>query len=72
MLEYLTLANVTEPDVLQGAGTLAVDTLELLSTDDDVGESSTVLKDENSVVRSSVGISVASLSTVVLLVTHIF
>ena len=71
MLQYLTLANVTEPDVLQGAGTLAVDTLELLSTDDDVGESSTVLKDENSVVRSSVGIGVASLSTVVLLVTHI-
>jgi hypothetical protein len=70
-VEFLTLANVTEPDVLQSASTLAVNTLKLVGTNDNVGESSTVLKDENSVVRSSIGISVTSLSTVILLVSHI-
>lgn len=44
------LADVTEPDVLQGAGTLAVDALELVRSNDDVAQGCTVLQDEHGVV----------------------
>lgn len=69
--EVLTLADITEPDVLKSAGTLAVNTLQLVGTNDDVGDGSTILKDEDSGSRSSVLVGVASTSTVVLLVSVI-
>lgn len=49
------LADLLPPDVLDGARTLAVNTLDLVSTDDDVLEGSTVLENED-------GVSVATLS----------
>jgi hypothetical protein len=44
----LTLADVTEPDVLQGASSLAVNSLKGISADDDVGKSSSILENEDS------------------------
>jgi hypothetical protein len=49
------LADIDPPDVLDGAGALAVDTLDLVLADDGVLEGSAVLDDEN-------GIRVATLS----------
>lgn len=65
------LADVAEPDVGQGAGTLAVDTLEGVGANDDVAEGSTVLEDEDGGVRASVGVGVAGLATVELLVASV-
>jgi hypothetical protein len=67
----LTLADITEPDVRERAGTLAVDTFKLVGADNDIGESGTILKDEDSAVRATIGIGVASTATVILLVAHI-
>lgn len=49
------LADLLPPDVLDGARTLAVNTLDLISANDDVLEGSTVLEDED-------GVAVATLS----------
>jgi len=65
------LADIAEPDILDRAGSEAVNTLEGVHTDNNVGESGTVLKDEDGVVAASVGISVAGLATVELLVAKI-
>ena len=48
-----TFADVTEPDILQGARTLAVNTLELLYTNDNIGDRSTVFQDEDSPLGST-------------------
>ena len=65
------LANVTEPDVGQGARTHAVNTLERIGTDDDVGDGSAVLEDEDGVGAASVGIRVALVAAVVLAVLEV-
>lgn len=52
-LGYCTFTHITEPNVLQGASTLAVHTFKLLYTDDDVAKSRSILKDEDSAVRST-------------------
>ena len=65
------LADVTEPDVGQCAGTKAVDTLKRISANDDVGDGCTVLEEENSVVAASVLVRVAWLATVKLLVAKV-
>ena len=44
------LANVLPPDELESATTLAVDTLGLVLSDDDVAESGTLLKDEDGIL----------------------
>lgn len=64
----LTFADVTEPDVLEGTGTLAVNTFKSVGSDDDVAQSSSVLEDKDSVGRSSVLVRVAGVATVKLLV----
>ena len=46
------LADVLEPDKLEVAGAQAVDTLLLVGTDDNVAESSAILKDEDSIIRA--------------------
>lgn len=51
--------------------TQAVNTLERVSTDDDVGDGSTILKDEDSVIAASVVIGVARLTTIKLLVAEV-
>lgn len=45
----LTLADGLPPDVADGAGTHAVDTLDLVSADDGVAQAGTVLEDEDSI-----------------------
>jgi hypothetical protein len=66
-----TLANVTEPHVPQGAGTLAVNSLELTRANNDVGQGSTVLKNENGILASSVLVGVAGATTVILSVAQV-
>lgn len=63
--------DITEPNVLQSASTLAVDTLELVFANNDIGDGSTVLQDEDSGFRSGVVVGVACTSTIELLVTEI-
>lgn len=65
------LANVTEPDVGQGARTHAVNTLERIGTDDDVGDGSAVLEDEDGIAAASVLVRVTWLATVKLLVRKV-
>lgn len=67
----LTLTDISEPDVLECASTLAMDALELVGADDDVAQSSTVLKDEDRAVAAGIGIGIAWPAAVVLLVAHI-
>lgn len=64
-------ADVTEPDVPQSAGSLTVNTLECVGTDNDVRERSTVCEDEDGVFIAGVSISVAGPATVELLVAHV-
>ena len=65
------LANIAEPHVGQRAGAEAVDTLEGLGTDDNVGKASTVVQDEDGAIAASVVIRVASPATVELLVAQV-
>lgn len=44
------LADITEPDVGQGAGSLAVDALELVLSNDHVAQGCSVLQDEHGTV----------------------
>jgi hypothetical protein len=46
------LADIAEPDVGQGAGSLAVDTLKLVLSDDDVAQGCSILQDEHGTVRA--------------------
>lgn len=64
----LTLADISEPNVLESALALAVDTLELVLSNDDVAQSSTIIQDEHSVVAAGIVIVVALTATVELLV----
>lgn len=64
------LADITEPDVLQSASTLAVNTLKLFSTNDDVGDRGAIVKDEHGVGTSSIAIGACN-STVILLVAEV-
>lgn len=64
----LTFADVTEPDVLQRAGTLAVDALQLVGADDDVRNRRAIVEDEDSAVTASVGIGVAGAAAIELFV----
>lgn len=43
------LANILEPGEFDVAGALAVNTLALVGTDDDIAESSTILEDKHSI-----------------------
>jgi hypothetical protein len=70
-LRWPTFADVTEPHILERTSALAVHTLKLVGTNDDIRKRSTVLKNEDSRIGSSVVVSVAGTSTVVLLVAHI-
>ena len=56
----LAFTDVTEPDVLQRACTLAVDALQLVGTDDDVRNRRAIVEDEDSAVTASVGIGVGA------------
>jgi hypothetical protein len=47
------LTDVLEPDILESARALAVDTLSLARADNDVAESGTVFEDEHSISLSS-------------------
>ena len=53
------LADVLEPDVLEGAGAAAMDALGLVGADDDVGEGGAVLEDEHGVVLARLGLVLA-------------
>ena len=53
-VRYLTFANVSEPHVLKSACTLAVNTLELVGSDDNVRKCCAVLEDEDSSIRSAI------------------
>lgn len=66
-----TFADITEPDVLKSAITLAVNSLKSVRSDNNVAQSSTILKDEDSVGRSSVIIRVARMTTIELLVSEV-
>ena len=70
-MQVRTFADVSEPDVPQGASALAVDTFQLFWTDDDVGEGSSVLEDENGTVATRVIVCVAGTTTVVLSVAEV-
>lgn len=65
----LTLADVTEPNVGQRASTLAVDSLELVLADDDVGDAGAVLQNEDGAVATGVSVGIALPATVELLVS---
>lgn len=65
----LTLADITEPNVLESALALAVDTLKLVRSNDDVAQSSTIVQDEHSAVAAGIDIGVARTATIELLVT---
>lgn len=64
----LTLADISEPNVLESALALAVDTLELVLSNDDVAQSSTIAQDKHSAVAARIVIGVARAATVELLV----
>ncbi|KAF4254368.1 hypothetical protein CNMCM8812_008062 [Aspergillus fumigatus] len=51
--EVFTLADVSPPDVLDGAGALAVDTLDLVGADNGVLEGGAVLEDEDGVLLAA-------------------
>jgi len=59
------LANVDPPDVLDGAGSLAVDALDLVLSDDSVLESSAVLDEEDSVLVTALDLASAASTTAV-------
>jgi hypothetical protein len=65
------LADVAEPDVADRARPFAVDTLERVGADDDVGEGGAVVENEDCAVAASVCVRVAGLSTVELSVAEI-
>lgn len=65
------LADVTEPDVGEGAGALAVDALKLVLADNDVAELGAILEDEDRVGAAGVLVAVARAATVVLLVAAV-
>ena len=71
MLDGHTFANITEPNVLDRAGTLAVNALERVGANDGVAQGSAILEDENGVVRPGIGVRVARVATVELLVATI-
>lgn len=64
----LTLADVAEPNVLKRAGTLAVDTLQLIGANDDVGDGRAVLQNEHGAVAAGVVIGVALTAAIEFLV----
>jgi len=59
------LANVDPPDVLDGAGSLAVDTLDLVLADDGVLEGTSVLDEEDSVLVTTLNLTCARSTTAV-------
>ena len=61
----LTLADCGPPDVLESAGTLAVDTLNLVLANDDVLESGTVSQREDSVRVTALSLTSAADTTAV-------
>lgn len=69
--EMQTFAHVSKPDVDQLAGTLAVNSLELICTNDDVAKCSTVLENKDSAATASIRIAVTSTPTIKLLVAHV-
>lgn len=69
--EILTFADVSEPDILQGTSPLAMNSLELPSTDNDIAQGSTVLKNEDGVLASGVFVRVAVTSAVILSVAQV-
>jgi hypothetical protein len=64
----LTLTNISEPDILQRAGTLAVDPFELVGTNNDVRDRRAIIENEHGAFVACVSICVASSSTVELFV----
>jgi hypothetical protein len=66
-----TFTDIPEPDILEGAGALAVNALELVLADNHVAESCTVLEDEHSAVAAGVFVRVAGTATVVFPVSHV-
>lgn len=67
----LTFTDVTEPDVFKSALALAVDTLELVDTNDDIAKNSTVVEDKNSTITAKILISVARAVQLKLLVAKV-
>lgn len=61
------LADVLEPDILKGARTLAVDTLGLVRTNDDILQGGTILKDEDGVGFSTLALAAAGARATVVL-----
>lgn len=66
-----TFANISEPDILKSTSSLAVDTLEGISTNDDIAQSSTILENKDVASRSSVCIRIARVSAIELLVAEV-
>jgi hypothetical protein len=60
-------AHVFEPDVLEVAGTEAVDALSLVFADDHVAESGAILKDEDGVFLAALGLAFAGTAATVVL-----
>lgn len=61
----LTLADRSPPDVLESAGALAMDTLNLVLANDDIGESSTIGQREDSVGVAALSLTSAADTTAV-------
>lgn len=67
----LTLTDVAEPNVLERASSLAVNSFQLVFANDHIAQGRAVLKDEDRAVTASVCVSVAGPAAVVLLVSHV-
>lgn len=66
-----TFAHVSEPDVDELAGALAVDSLELVRTNDDVAKCCAIFEDEHGAVAAGIGIGVARAAAIKLFVAHV-
>lgn len=54
------LAHIGPPDIVQCARSAAVDTFAIVGSNDDVGQDSTIFKNENCVRFTSLGLALAS------------
>lgn len=64
-------ADVTEPDVGQRARAQAVDTLERIGADDNIGDGGAVLQNEDGILAASVIVRVTLVTTVKLFVSEV-
>lgn len=66
-----TFTHVSKPDVDELAGALAVDSLELVRTNDGVAKCRAISEDEHGVVAAGIGIGIARAAAIKLSVAHV-